>query len=375
MKLDMRTTLIASMLGLGTLTTANNLTAGPVTLGGDFRLRYEHIDEEGRDKNRNRGRVRLRLGINAEVTDTVDVGAVLATGSEDPVSTNQTLDSEFTTKDIRLDQAYATWKPINGLKTIGGKFKNPWFRPAKFYKSELIWDSDLRPEGLSASYHAGPFFVNGSFFLVEESSSTSNITLYGAQVGYKEKLGFGEVLIGTGIHRYDNVKGKNLDNFDFLEAEQSSFGNKLDANGNFVSGFTPWNIFAGFGFKAFNLPTKVYGEYVLNTDAEPLRVNGVETVGKEDTGWIVGVKVGHAKEPLSWDARFSWRDIERDAVFGAFTDSDFNGGGTGGKGLELNAGLQLTKGWKAALTYFHDKDNFGDERDFDRIQVDLKYKF
>jgi hypothetical protein len=47
MKLDKRTTIIASMLGLVSLTTANNLTAGPVTLGGDFRLRYEHIDEEG----------------------------------------------------------------------------------------------------------------------------------------------------------------------------------------------------------------------------------------------------------------------------------------------------------------------------------------
>jgi hypothetical protein len=291
------------------------------------------------------------------------------------VSTNQTLDSEFTTKDIRLDQAYATWKPIGGLKFIGGKFKNPWFRPAKFYKSELIWDSDLRPEGLAASYHAGPFFVDAGYFIVEESSSASNITLYGGQIGYKGDLGFGDVLIGTGIHRYDTVKGKNLDDFDFLAEEQSSFGNKLDANGNFVSGFVPWNIFAGLGFKAFNLPTKVYGEYVTNTDAEPLVVNGVETAGKEDTGWIVGVKVGHAKEPLSWDARFSWRDIERDAVFGAFTDSDFNGGGSGGKGLELNAGLQLTKGWKAAFSYFHDKDNFGDERDYDRIQADLKYKF
>jgi hypothetical protein len=376
MKVDKKITLIASMLGLVSLTTNNNLTAGPVKLGGDFRLRYEHTDEEGKDKEVNRGRIRLRLGIKAEVTDTVDVGAVLATGSEDPVSTNQTLGSEFTTKEIRLDQAYATWKPIDSLKFIGGKFKDPWFHPADFYKSELIWDEDLRPEGLAANYQAGPFFVDAGYFIVQESGSPANVTLYGAQGGYKGELGFGELLIGTGIHRFDTVKGKNVNDFTYNADEGGdSFGNKLDANGNFVSGFVPWNIFAGLGFKAFNLPAKVYGEYVINTDAEPLVVNGVETVGKEETGWIAGVEVGHTKEPLSWEARFSWRDVERDAVFGTFADSDFNGGGTGGKGLELNAGLQLTKGWQGALTYFHDKNNFGDERDFDRLQVDLKYKF
>lgn len=376
MMLDKKTTLVASALGAASLMIAYNLKASPLTLGGDFRLRYEHIDVEGADRNRDRARIRLRVGLNAELTDTVDVGAVLATGSEDPVSTNQTLNSTFTTKDIRLDQAYASWKPTDGLKMMGGKIKNPWYNPGKYYKSELIWDGDLRPEGIEVTYDTGPFFVNGAFFIVEESSSQSNIHLYGGQVGYEGEFGFGDVLIGTGIHRYDSVKGRNVNDFTYLEDEGGdSFGNKLDANGDFVSGFTPWNIFAGISFDALSLPAKLYGEYVINTDAEPLVENGVEVAGKEDTGWIAGIKLGKKKEPGSWDARFSWRNLEADAVFGAFTDSDFNGGGTGGKGLEFNAGYQITKGLAAAFTYFLDKDNTGDERDFDRIQADLKYKF
>ena len=51
---------------------------------GDFRYRYENIDEEGKD-GRNRNRIRARAALEADVTPTVKVGLGLATGGDDPV--------------------------------------------------------------------------------------------------------------------------------------------------------------------------------------------------------------------------------------------------------------------------------------------------
>jgi hypothetical protein len=48
--------------------------------------------------------------------------------------------------------------------------------------------------------------------------------------------------------------------------------------------------------------------------------------------------VNKAKKQGSWNFRYNYREIEADAVLGTFSDSDFIGGGTDGKGHELNFG-------------------------------------
>ena len=89
---------------------------------GDFRYRYEEIDDGGNDRERHR--VRARAALIAKPLDTVEVGLGLATGGDDPVSTNQTLGGGGSTKDIKLDLAYAKWKP-NEFWLSGGKVKEP----------------------------------------------------------------------------------------------------------------------------------------------------------------------------------------------------------------------------------------------------------
>ena len=71
---------------------------------GDFRYRYENIKVEGRD-SRNRQRIRARMDLAADVSETVQIGLGLASGDEDPVSSNQTLGGGGSTKDLRLDLA------------------------------------------------------------------------------------------------------------------------------------------------------------------------------------------------------------------------------------------------------------------------------
>src|SRR5687768_7339452 len=66
---------------------------------GDLRYRHEAINEET-ESERHRHRIRGRFGVTADVADNVRLGLTLATGGDDPVSANQTLDTGFSRKPI-----------------------------------------------------------------------------------------------------------------------------------------------------------------------------------------------------------------------------------------------------------------------------------
>ena len=119
-----------------------------VRLDGDFRYRYERIDAEGSDTRR-RNRIRARFNVKADVSDDVEVGFGLATGGDDPVSTNQTLGGGGSSKGVALNLAYADWEIMDGLHLVGGKFKNPLYRAGK---QALMWDGDWTPEGIAMRF-------------------------------------------------------------------------------------------------------------------------------------------------------------------------------------------------------------------------------
>jgi hypothetical protein len=64
---------------------------------GDLRLRYQHEDQDG-SPGRDRGRYRARLNVTAQVVEQIKVIIGLASGSDDPRSTNETFDDSFSSK-------------------------------------------------------------------------------------------------------------------------------------------------------------------------------------------------------------------------------------------------------------------------------------
>jgi hypothetical protein len=120
---------------------ADTSWAERLTLKGDFRYRYEEIDIDNA-QSRDRNRIRARPEIVARLPDNVEVGFGLATGSDDPVSSNQTLGAGNSSKEINLDLAYANWRPLEQVYVEAGKFKNPLFTPQK---TAMLWDGDWRP--------------------------------------------------------------------------------------------------------------------------------------------------------------------------------------------------------------------------------------
>ena len=92
------------LLTFSTTLTDKNITAQEITWKGDLRTRYQNQNTTN-DGNAPRARVRIRtrLGMTADVNDNITVYGGLATGSNDPRSTNQTLTNSFETKSIQLD--------------------------------------------------------------------------------------------------------------------------------------------------------------------------------------------------------------------------------------------------------------------------------
>ena len=168
--------------------------AEKIKLKGDLRLRrqYEEADpENGDSQSRERYRYRLRLGAEAKVTDEVKVGLGFASGGDDARSTNETLDDGFSTKDARLDYAFAEWKPADWVSVVGGKFKRKAYLWAP---TDLIWDGDINPEGVSVHLQAdnsfGTAYGNAGHWILEEYSSDSDDpTLTYAQVGTQVQIG------------------------------------------------------------------------------------------------------------------------------------------------------------------------------------------
>jgi hypothetical protein len=123
-------------------------------LYGDIRLRYQYDDkdtqltnEQGGEANvsqRSRWRFRLRLNADFKLGENVFGGVELQTNQASD-SANQSFENGFDDYNIYISRAYLGWNVTDWLTVVGGKMPNP------FYTTELVWDSDINPTGLSES--------------------------------------------------------------------------------------------------------------------------------------------------------------------------------------------------------------------------------
>lgn len=327
-------------------------------LSGDFRYRFENTGTDGQP-DRNRSRIRARVGLQARVTDTVRAGFGLASGGQDPVSSNQTLGSAGSSKDVTLDLAYAEWNGIADTTVLAGKYKNPLRLPAG---SQLIWDSDWRPEGLAFHYDGGTVFASGIATWLESDSKKQQEFSFGAQAGVRVPLASGaEWQVGGGYYEIDTAgKATFFGDGDF-------FGNSFDAaTGTYLYDY---HLVEGFTTVSLNLlhqPLELFGHYVHNLDADG-----------NDSGYAVGFGFGEARARGTWAFGYTYKRVEADAVLGLLTHSDFGGGGSDAKGSIFQGVYAIDDNWNFEATYFANRIHLqsGQPLDFDRLQLDLKFKY
>ncbi|WP_405230224.1 putative porin [Lentisalinibacter sediminis] len=335
-----------------------------VAFSGDFRYRWETIDQEGSD-SRERHRIRVRPTLTARVNDTVRVGVGLATGGDNPVSGNQTLGDGGSRKDIGLDQAWFEWTGLSGTRLVGGKFRNPLRRPGG---NGLVWDDDWRPEGLALDYATGDFFATALATWLESDSRDGDELAIGLQGGYAASLRGDDTLTLSASHYRMNLAGRQT-----LFDPADAFGNSVNPDGTYRYDFSLVEFAAEYATQVGGWPVALFADYVRNLDA-----------GDYDTGWAVGGALGKASAPGTWRVRYTWQELEADAVLGLLTDSNFGGGGTDARGHFLSADYALAPNWVFRLSYFRDVidedavdrgDPGAKELDYDRLILDFRYKY
>ena len=328
-----------------------------VRFSGDLRYRHESINEESQAE-RQRQRIRARFGVTADVAENVRVGLTLATGGDDPVSANQSLDTGFSRKPIGVDRAFFTWAATDELTFTGGKFANPFYRPANHH---LIYDNDLNPEGLALRYARGNWFANYAGLWVEERAAADDSIMLGGQFGYRSTRNEGaRFTVGAGYYDYLQTQGQTP----FWNGDPT--GNRVDVSGNYLNDFNLAELFGDLTFKPGERPVTVFADYVVNTEADDL-----------DTGFALGASLGEVTRAGTWRVGYVYQELRADAVIGTFTDSDWAGGGTDGKGhvVEFNYGFRdrLVFGFRYFL---NDRgQDVGTEHDYNRMQADVQFNY
>ncbi|MCX8044629.1 MAG: putative porin [Desulfobacterota bacterium] len=332
-------------------------------LKGDLRLRYEWTERD-ETADRNRGRYRLRLGVVVPMSDDLEVGFGLASGSSDPRSTNETMDNSFERGDLRLDYAYASYRPWEWVTLTGGKFPNPLFMP-----SDLLFDTDIRPEGISAQFsyklsRSIDLFMNTGLWVIDERKEDENDPrMWVLQPGARIGLGTRAYLkSAAAVYRFDNVKGTTLD-YTSKSNTLRQFKNtlKYDYDAVALSGELGYKTpFARLPFAA------LYGDWVQNT-----------AHGGANAGYLYGVKVGmeKVKKRHDWQACVRYEHLERDAWPDMLPDADTYEGETNVKGYKLMLVYGLFENVDFTGSYFNTKKITGSSLDEQKLQLDMNFRF
>jgi len=393
---------------------------------GDLRLRYElnsfplgnapaayFQGSEVRNANidnttdeRQRFRVRARLGTKIKLSDWLDGGIQMTTGSAtDPISANQTLETEQSKFSFGLDRAflrmtymtYETWASVSG-----GRIENPWL------STDLVWDPDLAFDGVAAKFKPRfsenwwAFGTLGAFSLDEQQSSETNKAgdkwLLGAQAGFQWKnANESSVIFGAALYDFRNVEGtaNPLASTEFnntalsLRTKGNSTFSIDAANGTYCGGTGPCGLASKFrelnltgqiDLAVFN-PVHVImtADYVRNIgfDENEILARTGNIYEKENKGYRASLIVGMPKvvQLHDWQVFGAYKRIEADAVLDAFTDSDFHLGGTDAKGWILGASYGVgMNAWLTARWLSADEIS-GLPLATDVLQLDLNAKF
>lgn len=348
---------------------------------GDMRSRYQ-LDADKNQKNQNRGRLRMRLGIEAKPNDQTKVGIGLASGkTTDPRSTNATWgnaaggNTPAGTAAIILDYAYGEFKPLPQVTLTGGKFKNPLWQP-----NDMLWDTDLNPDGLAAQLNANlvpglDVFMNNMLFVMYENRPTdySDPMMLAVQPGFNLAIN-DKVSVQGAVAYYQNT---NTANRTVFSSASTNSGVTVAGAGTYKYNYNAVQpsielAFINLFSDTFLPYVALSGDYVYNTSMAK-GLNGRD-------GWDAGIKFGDKKvgDKGQWQAKLMYARLGRDAFLDIFPDSDRYAGKTNMKSAEAILEYGLGKNTSIAFDYYRSESliKSGGTRNPSQVfQADWNLKF
>lgn len=281
--------------------------ASRLTLNGDLRLRYE-VNSGDRDaRNRDRGVLRARLRAAYAVNPWLTLGGQIATGdADDPNSTDISLSNFDDDLDASVDQAYARLT-FGKLQIVGGKIPQP------FTRTELVWDGDVSPQGLSVSYAlplggGTTLKANGLYFLIDESVAGPNSDMVGGQLALETAPGRSfkfELAAGYYDYQLRSTAGGDI----------GDFRTNRFVGGRYLSDFDLIDVIAAVSWNGLGdrWPVRIVGDYVHNFGA---------TAGADGLG--ADLLVGRTGKAGDWRLGYGYAQTGVDAVLAAFSHDNTN---------------------------------------------------
>ncbi|HWK51237.1 MAG TPA: putative porin [Steroidobacter sp.] len=276
---------------------------------GDLRLRYQGDYSDDDARARRSGQVRARLGATYAVNDHVTIGTRLVTGdADDPNSTDVQLSNWDDDFQVSLDLAYAQIN-VGDLNIYGGKIPQP------FTRTDLVWDGDVNPQGLSGVYRhkladGSALRASGLFFVIDEDSAGADSTMLGGQVGY-DSADLGNFKFDVSAAYYDYTLGS------IVGADAGDFRNNLQRpDGHYLSDFNLGDLIVGATWSGFGArwPVRFVGDYVKNFGART----------SQDTGYGADLGIGRVTQPHDWRVTYGYSMAGTDAVLGAFSHDNIS---------------------------------------------------
>lgn len=279
-----------------------------LTLNGDVRLRHESNFDVPGAPNRDRGVLRARLRAAYALNSWLTLSGQIATGdNDDPNSSDITLGNFDDDLAVSLDQIYMR-AAFGGLTLTGGKIPQP------FGRTELVWDGDVSPQGVSASYKAdvsggASVKANGLYFLVDEASGGEDARMIGGQAQFETaasrplKL---ELAAGYYDYRLSSLAG----------GDTGDFRTNRFAAGRYLSDFDLLDVIAAVQYNGLGerWPVRLVGDYVHNYGATT----------DQDTGFGVDLLVGRGSKVGDWRLGYGYAEADVDAILTAFSHDNTN---------------------------------------------------
>jgi len=355
-------------------------------LSGDLRLRHQEEmravqGKENVSNERTRERFRFRFNGDAKLQKGWGAGFALETANAAD-SGNQTFENGNDDYSIYLARAYVTWTPNSNWSFSGGKFKNP------LYTTDMIWDGDINPQGLSENLTLNLGGKSGKDTL--EFRFLQNI------MDDNNEATFGPTGRDAWLFSQQMVYTHNFGNNRFVIAPGFSTYSAATVSG--LANETAFNSTTRY-LKVFHLPGEVrlaasegnslqlYWDFAYNMEAEDrvTKAYGLPASVSEDaTSWLMGVGYakGSGKLQGDWSVKLDYRSLGIGSIDPNTSDSDFGFGNLNQRGFKFAGGYNLTDFASFNLGYFYTTDKQGSlthaVAGLDRsqiLQVDLVVKF
>jgi len=337
-----------------------------LSIYGDLRLRWQHAqanyqadDNAGVYQNQE-PRVRLQLGTRVKLTDDITVGVEVSTFN----TTTQRYNTLGRGGDLNLgfSKAYINWAPSSEFSVTAGRQAVP------FYSTEMVWDKDVRLDGVSEKVDLGKLLglgdglglklVAGQFIAGDNLAFNAKTALdnqdgwfYQTQLQISADLGAAKVtfapgfLFSNGSTGNFGVNGKELLGFGLVGGLPGSV-NGVNPNEDMATVLLPGDI----SFDVAGVNTKFYWDFAYNYNTSNLGVVGNPSTDKR-FAYLVGIRAGQNKAAGDLSASVSYRQVGAQAVNWLYSDSDFGLGQLNQRGFKIAASYNLTNNTTISAAY------------------------